>query len=136
MGARTGSQFLEGLRTTKREIWVDGERIEDVTTHPKLGEHHGVDIDANGDGPVTGQRLYQLVRQRGPVKERTFEIRFLDPGVQAYAFTFGCLMAWLCAWARPAADLIGAALGSLEQSGRGDGGKRSTAGARIHVGVV
>ena len=36
MGARTGSQFLEGLRKTKREIWVDGERIADVTTHPKL----------------------------------------------------------------------------------------------------
>src|SRR5262249_40882630 len=35
MGARTGSQFLEGLRKTKREIWVDGERIDDVTTHPK-----------------------------------------------------------------------------------------------------
>jgi 4-hydroxyphenylacetate 3-monooxygenase len=36
MGARTGSEFLEGLRKTKREIWVDGERIEDVTSHPKL----------------------------------------------------------------------------------------------------
>src|SRR5262249_20322227 len=36
MGARTGSQFLDGLRKTKREIWVDGERIEDVTVHPKL----------------------------------------------------------------------------------------------------
>src|SRR5262249_24147924 len=36
MGARTGSQFLDGLRKTRREIWVDGERIEDVTTHPKL----------------------------------------------------------------------------------------------------
>ena len=36
MGARTGSQFLDGLRKTKREIWVDGERIEDVTAHPKL----------------------------------------------------------------------------------------------------
>ena len=36
MGARTGAQFLEGLRKTKREIWVDGERIDDVTTHPKL----------------------------------------------------------------------------------------------------
>jgi hypothetical protein len=34
MGARTGSQFLEGLRKTKREIWVDGERIEDVTPIP------------------------------------------------------------------------------------------------------
>ena len=36
MGARTGSQFLEGLRKTRREIWVDGERIDDVTSHPKL----------------------------------------------------------------------------------------------------
>jgi 4-hydroxyphenylacetate 3-monooxygenase len=36
MAARTGSQFLEGLRRTKREIWVEGERIADVTTHPKL----------------------------------------------------------------------------------------------------
>ncbi|MBL6617714.1 MAG: 4-hydroxyphenylacetate 3-hydroxylase [Reyranella sp.] len=36
MGARTGLQFLEGLRATRREIWVDGERIEDVTAHPKL----------------------------------------------------------------------------------------------------
>ena len=36
MGARTGSQFLDGLRKTKREIWVDGERVEDVTSHPKL----------------------------------------------------------------------------------------------------
>jgi 4-hydroxyphenylacetate 3-monooxygenase oxygenase component len=36
MGARTGSQFLDGLRRTKREIWVDGEKINDVTSHPKL----------------------------------------------------------------------------------------------------
>src|SRR5262249_58071635 len=36
MGARTGSQFLEGLRKTRREIWVDGERIADVTAHAKL----------------------------------------------------------------------------------------------------
>ena len=58
------------------------------------GASHGSDIDANGDGTVTGQRLYQLVRQNsdsmdGGVADRTFEIRFLDPGVQAYAFTFG-----------------------------------------------
>ena len=55
----------------------------------KPGEDHGVDIDANGEGTVTSQRLYQLVRQRGSVRERTFEIQFLDPGVQAFAFTFG-----------------------------------------------
>ncbi len=49
----------------------------------------GVDVDAEGRGVVNGDRLYQLVRQRGPVKERTFEIRFDKPGVRAYAFTFG-----------------------------------------------
>ena len=50
---------------------------------------HGVDTNPNGDGIVTGQRLYQLIRQSGDVRDRTFEITFLDPGVQAYAFTFG-----------------------------------------------
>jgi thiol-disulfide isomerase/thioredoxin len=49
----------------------------------------GVDVDEDGNGTVTQQRLYQLVRQRGPVRERTFEITFLAPGVEAYAFTFG-----------------------------------------------
>jgi cytochrome c biogenesis protein CcdA/thiol-disulfide isomerase/thioredoxin len=53
------------------------------------GDSHGVDIDASGEGAVTTQKLYQLVRQAGPVADRTFEIRFLDPGVQAFAFTFG-----------------------------------------------
>jgi cytochrome c biogenesis protein CcdA/thiol-disulfide isomerase/thioredoxin len=50
---------------------------------------HGMDIDADGNGVVTTQRLYQLIRAPGPVVDRTFEIEFLDPGVQAYAFTFG-----------------------------------------------
>ncbi|TCR66555.1 thiol-disulfide isomerase/thioredoxin [Bosea sp. BK604] len=53
------------------------------------GADHGVDIDAEGNGTVTGQRLYQLVRQKGAIGDRSFEIRFLDPGLQAYAFTFG-----------------------------------------------
>src|SRR5262249_26273325 len=53
------------------------------------GDAHGMDTDAGGNGVVTTQRLYQLVRSPGPVVDRTFEIRFLDPGVQAYAFTFG-----------------------------------------------
>jgi cytochrome c biogenesis protein CcdA/thiol-disulfide isomerase/thioredoxin len=53
------------------------------------GADHGVDTDANGEGTVTEQRLYQLVRQQGDVRDRTFEIQFLDPGVQAFAFTFG-----------------------------------------------
>jgi hypothetical protein len=53
------------------------------------GPDHGMDIDAAGNGQVTGQRLYQLVRQKGGSKERLFTITFLDPGVEAYAFTFG-----------------------------------------------
>jgi hypothetical protein len=53
------------------------------------GASHGSDADAEGQGTVTGQRLYQLVRQSGAIGDHTFEIRFLDPGVQAYAFTFG-----------------------------------------------
>ena len=53
------------------------------------GADHGMDIDAGGNGQVTGQRLYQLVRQKGGADERLFTITFLDPGVEAYAFTFG-----------------------------------------------
>ncbi|MFJ6326119.1 MULTISPECIES: cytochrome c biogenesis protein DipZ [Hyphomicrobiales] len=70
---------------------VDGRPVRfKVTVDGKApGDSHGVDTDADGNGTVTGQRLYQLLRQRGPVADHTFEIRFLDPGVQAYAFTFG-----------------------------------------------
>ncbi|RDS82287.1 cytochrome c biogenesis protein DipZ [Dyella monticola] len=53
------------------------------------GADHGTDIDAQGNGTVTGQRLYQLVRQSNGNSDRTFEIIFLDPGVLAYSFTFG-----------------------------------------------
>lgn len=53
------------------------------------GAAHGVDVAADGSGRVTEQRLYQLVRQTDAVKDRTFTIEFLDPGVSAYAFTFG-----------------------------------------------
>ena len=53
------------------------------------GADHGVDVDVAGEGTVTEQRLYQLVRQSGEIRDRVFEIEFLDPGVMAYAFTFG-----------------------------------------------
>ena len=53
------------------------------------GADHGMDTDADGNGTVTGQRLYQLVRQANGSGERLFKITFLDPGVRAYAFTFG-----------------------------------------------
>jgi hypothetical protein len=53
------------------------------------GDDHGVDIDAAGAGTVSSQRLYQLIRQTGPVQDRTLTIEFLDAGVQAFSFTFG-----------------------------------------------
>jgi len=70
---------------------VDGKPIRfQVTVDGKApGADHGSDIDADGNGTVTATKLYQLVRQSGDVTAHNFEIRFLDPGVQAYAFTFG-----------------------------------------------
>jgi len=53
------------------------------------GDARGTDVSADGTGVVTEQRLYQLVRQTGDVADHTFAIEFLDPGVEAYAFTFG-----------------------------------------------
>jgi thiol-disulfide isomerase/thioredoxin len=53
------------------------------------GAAHGTDVDDQGNGTITDPRLHQLIRQPGPIRERTFEATFLDPGVQAYAFTFG-----------------------------------------------
>ncbi len=53
------------------------------------GAAHGTDADGQGHGTVAEPRLYQIIRQPGPVTERTFEITFLDPGVQACVFTFG-----------------------------------------------
>jgi len=53
------------------------------------GPDHGVDVDAGGLGTISGQRLYQLIRQGDPGRERGFEIEFLDVGAQAFAFTFG-----------------------------------------------
>jgi thiol-disulfide isomerase/thioredoxin len=53
------------------------------------GAAHGADLDSQGSGMVSYPRLYQLIRQPGPVTDRTFEITFLDPGARAYVFTFG-----------------------------------------------
>ena len=70
----------ENGKPVRFQVTVDGK---------PPGELHGADIDAGGNGTVTRTRLFQLVRQRGEVKARNFEVRFLDPGVTAYAFTFG-----------------------------------------------
>ena len=61
-------------------VTLDGE---------SLGNNHGADVDTNGNGVVSATRLYQLVRQSGPIRDRTFRIEFLEAGAEAYVFTFG-----------------------------------------------
>ncbi len=61
-------------------VLVDGE---------PPGDAHGLDVDERGHGMLTQPRLYQLIRERGSIIDRTFEISFLAPGVEAYVFTFG-----------------------------------------------
>ncbi len=77
--------------TSSSVLRVEGSKIRfRVTIDGKApGDAHGMDADAEGNGVVTTQRLYQLIRAPEPIADHTFEIRFLDPGVQAYAFTFG-----------------------------------------------
>jgi thiol-disulfide isomerase/thioredoxin len=53
------------------------------------GAAHGLDVDEQGNGMMTEQRLYQLIRQPNPIADRQFEIEFFGPGVEAFAFTFG-----------------------------------------------
>ncbi len=70
---------------------VDGKPVRFrvlIDGRPPMDDH-GADIDADGRGTVTTQRLYQLVHQARPVVDREFRIEFADPGAQAYAFTFG-----------------------------------------------
>jgi hypothetical protein len=66
--------------TVPLRVLVDGE---------PPGAAHGLDVDEDGHGAVAQQRLHQLVRQPGPISDRTLEITFLAPGVEAYVFTFG-----------------------------------------------
>ena len=65
----------------------------DVIPSPRAADREGLfDTkcgDVAGNGTVDGQRLYQLVRQGGAIRDRDFAIEFLDPGVQAFSFTFG-----------------------------------------------
>jgi cytochrome c biogenesis protein CcdA/thiol-disulfide isomerase/thioredoxin len=69
-----------GNKPVRFKVMLDGQ---------PPGAAHGVDSDADGNGTVTGQRLYQLIRQQGAVTDHTFSIEFLDSGVEAYSFTFG-----------------------------------------------
>jgi hypothetical protein len=74
MGARDGEESV------RFEVRIDGNAP---------GEAHGQDVDEEGNGMVAEERLYQLVREPGSDSDRTFEITFQEPGVQAYVFTFG-----------------------------------------------
>jgi len=67
-------------RPVRFRVTLDGEAP---------GPDRGMDVGDDGAGTVNEQRLYQLIRQSGSVSDRTFTIEFLDPGVQAFAFTFG-----------------------------------------------
>ena len=63
--------------------------VHGAPRRPAPGDDRGVDVDDAGGGAVSEPRMHQLVRQRGPVRQRTFEIEFRDSGVRAYVFTFG-----------------------------------------------
>jgi thiol-disulfide isomerase/thioredoxin len=85
------------LRFHARDVHlVMGPRVRGMSVPFRLlvdgeppGAAHGVDVDERGQGTLSQQRLYQLIRERGSITDRTFEITFLAPGVEAYAFTFG-----------------------------------------------
>jgi thiol-disulfide isomerase/thioredoxin len=70
----------EGSESAPFRVLIDGQ---------PPGDAHGVDVDEDGQGTLREPRLYQLVRQRDRITERTFEITFLEAGVEAYVFTFG-----------------------------------------------
>ena len=66
--------------TVRFRVLIDGQ---------PPGTARGIDIDEQGNGTVSEQRLYLLIRQPGPIADRQFEIEFVDPGAEAFAFTFG-----------------------------------------------
>ncbi len=66
--------------TLRFRVLLDGE---------SAAAAHGADVDADGNGAVVQQRMYQLIRQPGPIPDRRFEIEFLDGGAEAFCFTFG-----------------------------------------------
>jgi thiol-disulfide isomerase/thioredoxin len=69
-----------GSKPVRFRVLIDG--------HPP-GAAHGIDVDEQGNGTVAVPRMYQLIRQPGPVADLQFEIQFLDPGVEVFVFTFG-----------------------------------------------
>jgi len=70
----------DGVRDVRFHVTLDGRPV---------GGSRGLDVDERGNGLAQEQRLYQLIRQDKPIADRTFEIEFIDPGIEAFAFTFG-----------------------------------------------
>jgi hypothetical protein len=66
--------------TVRFRLLLDGD---------SAGAAHGADVDASGNGTVVQQRMYQLIRQQGPIRDRRFEIEFLEGGAEVFCFTFG-----------------------------------------------
>jgi hypothetical protein len=67
-------------KSVRFRVFIDGQ---------PPGAAHGADVDERGNGTLTEQRLYQLIRQSKPIADRQFEIEFLDAGAEAFVFTFG-----------------------------------------------
>jgi len=69
-----------GLRPVRFRVLLDAQPATAA---------HGADVDEQGNGVAATQRLYQLIRQPKPIVDRVFQIEYLDPGVEAFSFTFG-----------------------------------------------
>jgi thiol-disulfide isomerase/thioredoxin len=78
--ARDVHLIMGGSTPVRFRVRIDGQAP---------GAAHGLDVDASGDGTASGPRMYQLIRQSGPIADWLFEIEFLDPGVAVFDFTFG-----------------------------------------------
>jgi len=94
LNAASGSIAFRFHARDLHMVLAPGAQTSPVRFRVKLdgappGSEHGFDVDAEGGGSVQDARMYQLIRQTGSVKDRTFEIEFLDPGIRAYVFTFG-----------------------------------------------
>jgi thiol-disulfide isomerase/thioredoxin len=69
-----------GTRPVRFRVMLDAQPVAAA---------HGGDVDEQGNGVATEQRVYQLIRQSKPIVDRVFRIEYLDPGVEAFSFTFG-----------------------------------------------
>jgi thiol-disulfide isomerase/thioredoxin len=92
--AKAGGSIAYRFNARDAHLVLSAGAREPIPFHVRLdgeapGASHGVDIDADGVGLLGEGRLYQLVREHGVVRERTLEITFLEPGAEAYVFTFG-----------------------------------------------